>query len=148
MTSLLAPSFLLASETTVFAQPAATWYPAVLPVVSQLSLQVRYWQLGRDEDISFVGLPNMVKTVEDVKKELKSFGQELYVGLAWPVIEDTPKPQKIPWDFLALWANPPLTAQELSTCLAHDNSSEERRWVNVNPLMRGARLSLGSTAIG
>ena len=48
-----------------------------------MSLRVRWWQLGRDGDISFVGFPNLNKRIEDVRTALFRFGQDVRIGINW-----------------------------------------------------------------
>ncbi|HTN74471.1 MAG TPA: hypothetical protein VL096_04465, partial [Pirellulaceae bacterium] len=63
---------------------APFWQPAVDPVMSRLSLKVRYWQLGADTDTSFVGFPQLGQKITDIKRHFLKYGQEVQVGFVWP----------------------------------------------------------------
>ena len=53
------------------------------PVMTRLSLRVRWWQLGRDDDTSFVGLPELNKRIDDLRTALFRFGQDVRMGMCW-----------------------------------------------------------------
>src|SRR5205823_3313548 len=99
----------------IFSTEPQIWYPSLEPVMTRLSLQVRWWQLGADDDTSLMGFPNLAATVAGVKKHMQRFGQEAHLGLGWRMLNELPAERQPPWEFLWLTANPQLTQEELTT---------------------------------
>lgn len=125
---------LLAAD--VFSTSADVWYPSLEPIMTRLSLQMKWWQLGLDDDISFVGYPNLQQRIADVKKTLRRFGQRIFLGFGWRIINADPDDSQPPWDFLSYGANPQLTDAELSTYLAVHSGHSTKRWLSIEPLSR------------
>lgn len=104
---------------SVFAEPEL-WQPAVGPIMTRLSLKVRWWQLGDDQDLSFVGYPQVENKVAEIKRHLEQYGQQIHVGINWHWLHAPPRPKAggLPWSYLCYSAEPPLTAEEIATYLA------------------------------
>jgi hypothetical protein len=120
----------------IFTSEQSLWYPSLEPVLTRLSLQVRWWQLGLDEDESFVGYPHLAQTVGKIKDQLQRYGQEIHLGLGWRIFNELPIDKNPPWNFLQLSASPPLTADELTAYLPALDEPKISRWVSVQPLER------------
>ncbi|MFV1964791.1 MAG: hypothetical protein ACC628_05170 [Pirellulaceae bacterium] len=120
---------------SVFKQPKV-WRPAVDPVMTRLSLKVRWWQLGGDRDTSFVNFPNLEEKLNEIREGFNRFGSEINLGMAWRSIDETPVVERPPWSFLSYTADPPLTADELRTYLAAESVEPVRRWVGLDPLSK------------
>jgi len=104
---------------SVFAEPAL-WHPAVGPVMTRLSLKVRWWQLGDDGDVSFVGYPGLEAKLAEIKKHLEQYGQQINLGINWRWIYAPPKSsgqRPPPWAYLSYGIDPPLAADELAAYL-------------------------------
>lgn len=117
---------------SVFAEPEL-WQPAVGPVLTRLSLKVRWWQLGADSDASFVGYPQLEAKLTEIKRSLEQYGQQVHLGINWRWIYDLPRASSqrpAPWTFLCQTSEPPLTADEMLTYLAPlragDAATQER----------------------
>ena len=54
----------------IFSTEPEIWYPSLEPIATRLSLKVRWWQLGRDDDLSFVNYPQLPATINRVRKQL------------------------------------------------------------------------------
>ena len=117
----------------VFASDPEKWYPSLEPILTSLSLKVRWWQLGLDKDTSFVGYPSAAEKIEQLRKLTARFGQKVYLGIGWSWLNELPL-QAQAWDFVSLSADPPLTARELSTYLDSTAGCKTRRWVVLEPL--------------
>jgi hypothetical protein len=104
---------------SVFAEPEL-WQPAVGPIMTRLSLKVRWWQLGDDQDQSFVGYPQVASKVAEIKRHLEQYGQQIHIGINWHWLHAPPRPAggTVPWSYLCFSAEPPLTAEEIATYLA------------------------------
>lgn len=118
---------------SVFDDPRV-WYPALNPVITRLALKVRWWQLGRDVDNSFVRHPHLYAKVGEIKGQIGRFGQEIHLGIGWGWLDKLPAEKQPPWDFLTLTANPALTAEELATYLKASDSVRQQRWLLLQPL--------------
>lgn len=102
---------------SVFQDPQL-WQTAVDPVMTRLSLKVRWWQLGDDRDASYVDFPNLDERVQGIKKHFERFGQQVHVGFGWRWMRDPPVSRATtPWEFLSYSSEPELTATELAAYL-------------------------------
>lgn len=117
---------------------APFWKPAVDPVMTRLSLKVRWWQLGADDDISFVGYPQLEQKIAEIKQHFLKFGQEVQVGIAWPWTQEPTVTNNAPWDFLSRTEQPALTPSELSAYLGtpKPGATTPQRWLTLEPLSR------------
>lgn len=93
------------------------WTAAIDPVLTRLSLKVRWWQLGDDQDASFVGLPDMPEKVQEIRRHMERFGQRVRVGVGWKWLWEAPPGEAAPWAFLTLSGQPDLTAAEIGEYL-------------------------------
>ena len=118
----------------LFTPPVKDWYPALEPTMIRLATQVRWWQLGGDDDASFVGTPGLAAKIAAVKAALDRMGQDVQVGLGWDWRAPLPAAAKPPWRFLTLSGQPPLGAEELAERLAATRGAGAARWVVVPPL--------------
>lgn len=119
----------------IFSTEPDLWYPLLEPVMARLSLQVRWWQLGTDDDVSFVGYRKLLPTLAKVKAELQRFGQEVNLGMGWRLFDEPVVTAKRPaWDYLSLTAEPQPTAAEIAAYLPQFNPHNARRWVSLKPL--------------
>ncbi len=100
----------------------------------RLATQVRWWQLGGDDDASFVGTAGLAAKIAAVKAALDRMGQDVQVGLGWDWRAPLPAAAKPPWRFLTLAGQPPLGAEELAERLAATRSARAARWVVIPPL--------------
>ncbi len=103
-------------------------------MLTRLSLQVRWWQLGQDGDFSFVGFPHLAETIAKVKDQLQRYGQEIHLGFSWRAVSEPPADKNPPWEFLQLSATPSLTAGELAIYLPALERPKVASWVSVQPL--------------
>ncbi len=122
----------------IFTTEQELWYASLEPVLTRLSLQVRWWQLGLDGDLSFVGFPHLAETIAKVKNQLQRYGQEIHLGFGWRALNQPPADKNPPWEFLQLSATPSLTASELATYLPALEQPKVLSWVSVQPLDRDA----------
>ncbi|MBP89433.1 MAG: hypothetical protein CMJ64_22435 [Planctomycetaceae bacterium] len=120
---------------SIFVEPEL-WQPAVDPVMTRLSLKVRWWQLGADNDTSFVNFPNLEETLGEIRQGFNRFGQQINLGIPWRSIDETPTAQSPPWSFLSYVAKPALTANEMSAYLPSPNASRAKRWLVLEPLAK------------
>lgn len=113
-----------ATAADIFASDAQVWTPSLEAVMTRLSLKIRWWQLGLDQDHSFVNYPNLPAKIASIKKDLYKFGQEAFVGIGWRWINE-PIAGEVPWRFLSLSASPELTPEDLQQYLQPEQPPEE-----------------------
>lgn len=120
---------------SVFLQPEL-WKPQLDPVMTRLSLKVLWWQLGHDQDTSFVGFPQFAPIMAAVREHFQQLGRETHLGVAWdwlkPTSADTNAAQ-----FLSYKVDTPFTADELGTYLDAQPRGDGRPWVMLEPLAAG-----------
>lgn len=115
------------------------WRKLLDPVMARFSLSVRWWQLGADDDTSFVGFPRLEARTKQVKDYMFKFGQKPQLGFAWQLLHESPGAGS--WDFLAHTTDahlspltvPPLTRDEVERYLAWP-ARESQRWLMLRPL--------------
>ena len=112
------------------------WKKHLHSVITRLSLKIRWWQLGADDDVSFVEYPRLPDKIDSVRQQLERFGQESFLGIGWKWIHQPPRVADPPWKFLTLSSHPSLTSTELQTYLAGMSDSPAKRWVVMDPLDR------------
>ena len=118
---------------TAFADKAL-WHPALDPVLTRLSLKVRWWQLGRDDDTSFASFPDVNDRLRDIRDELSKFGQRVNVGIPWQAIQEHPLARPMPWAFLSLVEDLPFTDDELKSYVKTNQGDQVVRWMMLQPL--------------
>lgn len=121
---------------SVFTEPQL-WQPALSPVLTRLSLKIRWWQLGADDDTSYVSFPHLDRKIGEIKKALEQFGQEIQLGIGWRLPSDPPRSANPPWSYLSYSSEPELTAEELAAYLPECKRPGSRQWLVLNPLPRG-----------
>lgn len=118
----------------LFVQNPELWYPSLEPVMARMSLKVRSWQLGRDEDTSFVGLRDLQGTIALVKQHLDRIGQDVHVGIGWGWQDQELPSDRPPWSFLSRSSTPPLSATELGAYLSDRERMHSASWVSLDLL--------------
>ncbi len=121
----------------VFALDPKIWYPSIETALAQTATQVRWWQLGSDEDTSFVSDPHRDEKLALVKQHLDRIGQDVNLGLGWDWRSPLPEqPAQALWRFLSLSADPRLSAPELADHLEATQGARAARFVVLRPLGR------------
>jgi hypothetical protein len=113
-----------------------SWLPLLDPVLTRLSLRVRWWQLGDDYDSSFCSFPRIEEEVAALRNQLFRFGQDVNLGIGWHWSLAPNDERKASWDFQQFSASPALTGNELAAYLQLPHRAGVRRWVLIEPLPR------------
>ena len=119
-----------------FAVDSSAWLPLLDPILTRLSMRVRWWQLGADEDASLSTDENLQAKVLDLREKLFRFGQEVNLGIGWDWTQEAVAGVALPWNFEQMSASPALTGEELAAYLELPNRAGVRRWILVEPLPR------------
>ena len=94
------------------------WQPDLSPVMSQLTVDQVRWQLGRDDDYSFLQRGSLQKPIEVIAEGLRGFGQPLRIALPWPWTEPTLGGADNAWQTYCLGSRQPMSAPELDAALS------------------------------
>ena len=94
--------------------------------MSRLALRVRWWQLGRDGDISLIGDPQLNKRIESLRTALFRFGQDVRMGLCsdWDNVDAHTGDVK--WDFMSKWS---MSGRRPRSCLDCTKRSRGGGWM-------------------
>ncbi|QDT40441.1 hypothetical protein Pan241w_04980 [Gimesia alba] len=125
----------------IFTMPASFWSSSLEEVFARYTSLVNYWQLGGDDDKSFIGMQNLNQTLKNVKSQLDLIGRDTHVGIHWDW--KTPLPQKtITNSFLSIKNDERLSAAELASALQNAGISPgaSPRWVSITPLPKDGYL--------
>ncbi len=122
------------SAAEIFSPDPEVWYPSLELVMMRLATQVRWWQLGADDDTSYVGYSELSKKLRQVKTQLDRIGQDVNLGIGWGWMNRLPDTLDAPWRFVSLSSRPPLSSQELAAYLKITRRPNLDRWVVLEPL--------------
>ena len=69
----------------IFTVRTEFWRESIEKVIARYSSHVRYWQLGQEDDESFVGMSsrNLAETIARVKSEFDRIGRDARIGVHW-----------------------------------------------------------------
>lgn len=118
----------------IFSPAPSVWYPSLELVLMRLGTQIRWWQLGNDEDTSFIGYPDLPGKIREVKSQLDRIAQDANLGMGWGWMHRLPQDDRPAWKFLSLSTDPPLTNRELEAYLDATRQAHVNRWVVLEPL--------------
>lgn len=110
------------------------WLPLLDPIITRLSLRVRWWQLGHDHDTSYGGYPLVEREIAKIRDALFRFGQDVRLGIGWNWLMAADEKRPPTWDFQQFSAEPALTGAELGAYLGLPRQDPLLRWVILEPL--------------
>jgi hypothetical protein len=113
-----------------------SWLPLLDPVITRLSLRVRWWQFGGDNDSSLSMVRDLEGELAKLREKLFRFGQEVNLGVGWAWNQLSASGLPATWEFQQYTADPALTGEELSAYLDLPKRENLRRWVMIEPLSR------------
>jgi hypothetical protein len=117
---------------------ARLWQPLLEPILTRLSMRMQWWQIGGDDDHSFVGHPQLAQTIANIREQLQGFGQPISIAMPWSWNERPPDVAGAEGlRAISLSAREPLSPAELAdfgqafTESLHD---DRQLWVRLEPL--------------
>jgi hypothetical protein len=122
-----------ASIAEVLSPESTTWAAALEPVMTRLSLRVRWWQLGGDFDTSFASLQDLKKRIEQLRTALFRFGQDVRMGMSWEWASANANAGNVSWDFEQLCTDKQPTDAKFAELLAMPRRNSAKRWIMVEP---------------
>jgi hypothetical protein len=111
----------------------SAWSPTLEPVMSRLSLRVRWWQLGGDSDTSFCGYPGLSNHIDELRTQLFRFGQDVHLGISWDWTGAKQVAGRVKWDFEQLRCETPPSENDFAKLLAQPRVNTAERWVSIEP---------------
>lgn len=113
------------------------WQSRWEPTMTRLTLKIRTWQLGNDDDFSFLRQNQLGRQIQLISRGLQGFGQPLQIALPWPWLEPTLSPDATTWGASLRSSDPPLTADELRSALDDQESNrsvDTETWLKLSPI--------------
>ncbi|GAA5507217.1 NEW3 domain-containing protein [Novipirellula caenicola] len=114
------------------------WQPLLEPVMTRLTLKVKMWQLGGNQDYSFLDRSHLQESIAEIATGLQGYGQPIEVAICWPWTERDLMPSETSWNAVQRSSDPELTADELDEYLRLEElqggSNGPRTWVVVEPI--------------
>jgi hypothetical protein len=111
----------------------SVWLPALDPVMSRLSMRLRYWQLGSDQDTSLAGFPKLAAKINEIRDRLFRFGQQVKLGLPWVWDGTNPVASEVSWDFEQLTPEQALTLDKFEEFVSRPRADSTQRWIAIEP---------------
>lgn len=130
----------------LLSQDSSTWAASLEPVMTRLSLRVRWWQLGADYDTSFASLPDLNKRIRDLRTALFRFGQDVRMGMSWDWANANAQTGKVTWDFQQQCQDKQPTSPQFEDLLKLPRANSAQRWVIVEPPRLPAAAAANSKA--
>lgn len=121
----------------IFTMPPRFWSPSLESVIARYSSQVRYWQLGTETDLSFVGLSRLPQTLKTVKTEFDRIGRDTHIGLHWDWNSPLPRNADFGQGYLSIDSRPQLDEQQLRQKLSDASKAAMPIWVLLKPRKTG-----------
>ncbi|MFK7778706.1 MAG: hypothetical protein QM501_11430 [Gimesia sp.] len=125
----------------IFSMPAIFWSSSLEEVFARYTSLVNYWQLGGDDDTSFIGMQNLNESLRKVKTQLDLIGRDTHVGIHWDW--NTPLPvNSFPHTFMSMSNEARLSsaslAKKIKTAKASPGTSP--KWITLTPLPKDGYL--------
>jgi hypothetical protein len=117
----------------VLSPDSTTWAAALEPVMTRLSLRVRWWQLGGDFDTSFASLQDLKKRIGQLRTALFRFGQDVRLGMSWEWASANANTGNVSWDFEQLCTDKQPNDAKFAELLAMPHGNSAKRWIMVEP---------------
>jgi hypothetical protein len=112
---------------------ASPWLASLDPVMTRLSLRVRWWQLGRDGDTSFASVAELVKKLAELRTLLFRFGQDVSLGINWDWESGNEVTGKVSWEFEQLCNKEQLSEQKFDEILSTPRNNSALHWILIEP---------------
>ncbi|MCA9131978.1 MAG: hypothetical protein KDA45_02440 [Planctomycetales bacterium] len=116
----------------VFHDPSE-WEPLLEPVLTRMGMKLTWFQLGADDDSSFMGDANLAELLSTLRARMQTYSQELRLAFVWTWLDTPPTAVTKSWNAVHYTAAPQLTAQELPL-YARDRLRKSATWVSLDPL--------------
>src|SRR5690606_22690063 len=97
---------------------ASLWEPSVEPVLSRMGMRLTWFQVGADNDHSFLGNPRIVELLAHMRTRMQLSAQHLKLSISWPWMDALPMPARAPWNARQYSGQPTMTADVMASYAA------------------------------
>ncbi len=120
----------------VFSMPTKFWKPSVESVVARNSTSIRHWQLGTNNDKSFVGLKTFDSTIKTVQSKFSEIGRDTRLGMPWKWESEYSRNIKNSKTFLILNSKFPDEYSDVKDKIIKRKSisAGEKTWLVIRPM--------------
>jgi hypothetical protein len=120
----------------IFTVRTEFWRESIEKVIARYSSHVRYWQLGQEDDESFVGMAGrtLAETIARVKTEFDRIGRDARIGVHWNWETPLPRRGDVRGIFLSMSSRQRLAENDLVRKLKSATGEVPERWVLIKPL--------------
>ncbi len=125
---------------TIF-QNKSIWEPLLAPILSRMTMKLSWFQLGNDDDHSFLANEQLTKTVSEVRASVQSYSQEVHLAIAWPWLNALPQGEVLPWEATQLSLRPELRTHELPSYVSDKSHVGTTKWLTFD-LLSATQYSL------
>ncbi len=115
----------------LFTSPPIVWRQDVNQVMALYSPTVTRWQLGNDQDSSFVGMPGFNDTMEQIRKELQRIGQIRQLGVRWNVGSAIDSKRSLNRNFLSIVFDETQTIESITKSVQEIHAANYEAWIIV-----------------
>lgn len=115
----------------LFVSPPIVWREAANQVMAIYSPTVSRWQLGDDNDSSFVGMPQLHRTLDEIRRELQRIGQIRQLGVRWNVGSPVERNPALNRNFLTILFDEETTLEEITRAVQEIQQAGYEAWVAV-----------------
>lgn len=116
---------------TIF-QNKAIWEPLLDPILSRMTMKLSWFQLGSDNDHSFLANEKLIETLSEIHSSVQTYSQELHIAIAWPWLDGLPQGQAMAWEATQLSIQPELRAEELPSYVASKAHEGTTKWLTLD----------------
>ena len=93
------------------------WKQELETIMNRMTMRIRIWQIGGEDDHSFIGQTQLNSLISNIAEGLQGFGQPIDVVINWPWLEPPPEIYTESWRALQRGSRVDLTPAELDSML-------------------------------
>ena len=116
---------------TIF-QNKAIWEPLLDPILSRMTMKLSWFQLGNDNDHSFLANEKLLQTLAEIHSSVQTYSQELHLAIAWPWLDGLPQGQAMAWEATQFSIQPDLRSEELPSYVASKAHEGTTKWLTLD----------------
>jgi len=96
---------------------ASVWKDELETIMNRMTMRIRVWQIGGEDDHSFIGQTQLNTLINGIAEGLQGFGQPIDLVINWPWLEPMPDMQAESWRAVQRSNPTSLTPAELDAML-------------------------------
>lgn len=116
---------------TIF-QNKAIWEPLLDPILSRMTMKLSWFQLGSDNDHSFLANEKLLQTLAEIHSSVQTYSQELHLAIAWPWLDGLPQGRPMAWEATQFSIQPDLRSEELPSYIGSKAHEGTTKWLTLD----------------